>query len=302
MSLAGRADRLRAMARRHGLELIEAETPEAMRAAVRAAIDDSPSILAVSGGDGTVQAVITDLAELSDESQRPPLLVLGGGRTNYTARDLGTHADPLRQLERAIEQPESLRTTVRHSLIVRQSGQNDRHGFFIAGARVNDVIRDCHRYRSGGRGWLRQGHASSAWRVMQLGVRRLFGGLPFPPTELSVDAEDLGRLDGRIRILLLTTLQHPGAWIDPYADRGQGELRLDAIGANARRFWLRLPKAASGHFSASMQPEQGYLSGRCERVEIKGIEQICLDGQEHDYRKDLPLDILTGPAFRFLQP
>ena len=62
-----------------------------------------PKVLAINGGDGTVQAALTELhngGHFGDEP--PPVAVLPSGKTNLIALDLGAHGDPIEALERLI--------------------------------------------------------------------------------------------------------------------------------------------------------------------------------------------------------
>jgi len=301
MSLGERCASLLETAARHGIETLKTPTEAALNEAIQGVMQSPPSRLLVCGGDGTVQALVTALAGLTD-AERPELLVLGGGRTNYTAKDLGTHTRAEDWIARAADPQVRWSVSTRHSLILRQAGQPDRHGFFVAAARVNDIIRDVHHYRSEGTGALRRGHLSSAWRLSQIGALKALGRLDYPSRDIHVDAEGLGALSGPIRLLLMTTLEHADEPVRPYADRGQGALRLTATRRDARGFWRRLPRLVRGRYHPGMTPEQGYLSGRCAAVRLIGVDQVCLDGQEHDYSADEPLGVLTGPAFRFIHP
>ena len=119
---------------------------------------------------------------------------------------------------------------------------------------------------------------------------------------MHIDAENLGQLEARIRLLLMTSLHHRREFIDPYCNRGEGSIRLTAVTHNARRFWLRLLRLVRGRHSPKMLPETGYLSGHTDQVAITGLEQICLDGQEHDFDPALPVIIRTGRPFRFVHP
>ena len=63
-----------------------------------------PKVLAINGGDGTVQAALTELyngGHFGDEP--PPVAVLPSGKTNLIAFDLGARSDPIETLERLIE-------------------------------------------------------------------------------------------------------------------------------------------------------------------------------------------------------
>ena len=101
---------------------------------------------------------------------------------------------------------------------------------------------------------------------------------------------------------MLSSLNHDSSIVDPYARRGAGALRMTAIRAGAKRLPLRLARVARGRFNSEMNEINGYISGRCNRVMIKNISMITLDGQEFDLDQNHPLRISPGPAFRFLRP
>ena len=73
---------------------------EAMRTIARV----EPAVLVINGGDGTVQAALTELhngGHFGDEP--PPVAVLPNGKTNLIALDLGARGDPVEALERLLE-------------------------------------------------------------------------------------------------------------------------------------------------------------------------------------------------------
>src|SRR6476620_1939179 len=62
-----------------------------------------PRVLVINGGDGTVQATLTELyngGHFGD--QVPPVAVLPSGKTNLIALDLGARGDPIETLERLL--------------------------------------------------------------------------------------------------------------------------------------------------------------------------------------------------------
>ncbi|HEX8527149.1 diacylglycerol/lipid kinase family protein, partial [Allosphingosinicella sp.] len=63
-----------------------------------------PKVLVINGGDGTVQATLTELHHGNHfGDRRPPVAVLPSGKTNLIALDLGLRGDPITALERLIE-------------------------------------------------------------------------------------------------------------------------------------------------------------------------------------------------------
>jgi len=80
---------------------LDAETPDGLEAAARELVDIDTEILAVNGGDGTVQAVLT--AMLGRVTARLPVLaVLHSGTTSATARNVGFGSRPFEAVQRLL--------------------------------------------------------------------------------------------------------------------------------------------------------------------------------------------------------
>src|SRR3546814_2590438 len=68
-----------------------------------------PEVLVINGGDGTVQAALTELHHGGHfggphyKNGPPPVAVLPNGKTNLIALDLGASGDPLEALKRVLE-------------------------------------------------------------------------------------------------------------------------------------------------------------------------------------------------------
>src|SRR5262245_52671598 len=80
----------------------EVVTPEDIAAALVAMAAQQVDVLAVCGGDGTVQATLTTLFHTKPFEVRPPLALLAGGTTNMTAADVGIGGKPARALQRLL--------------------------------------------------------------------------------------------------------------------------------------------------------------------------------------------------------
>ncbi len=290
------------LARAGAMSLYPVQSPADIASALAEAAPGVDDRLVIIGGDGTLQAVVTELVAPAERGQAPTLCMLGGGRTNLTARDLGSHRRVLQRLEQLSTRPSEWHCSWRSVLRLGGSQHGPLYGFFVAGALVDAVIRDCHAYRARSRGWLRTGHGATPWRLSQLGLQALSGRSRFELPSLAVRADGLGSLSGPCRILLLSTLHHQGAGLSPYADRGQGPLRVTAIHQQAQAFWRHLPGLVAGRLAAGLGPQTGYLSGRSHRVQVLGLPSICLDGQEFALDPERPLQVEAGPDFRFLHP
>lgn len=258
--------------------------------------------LVLAGGDGTVQGAVSWLARNCPAGSLPELIVLAAGRTNYVAADVGTQTHFIQTLDAILETPiERLHPVNRHTIECRHPSMPTQHGFFLAGAIVDQTIRHAHREQPHEGSRPRQ-YAASTQSVVRLLVRAALGRYRFELPGLDINAGALGRFSGRCRFLLATSLPLQAHLVDPYARRGHGELRLTAIAANANRWRTRLPRILLGKFSPAMDIQAGYLSGRFESARVSGIDKITLDGQEFDLDPSRPLELRTGPSWRFLRP
>ena len=301
------AARAIALAKAHGAEVIAADQPPHFEAGLDAALARGARRVFVLGGDGTVQAIVDHLARRAPGSALPQLLVLGGGRTNLTAADLHGSGSALKKLESALirsarDPAGGFELHHRHTLVMEQAPAPPRHGFFVAGAIVDSLIRRCHHERATGSGSLRTGTYSTAWILMKEAVPALQGRAPYAFPELDLEVPGLGHLHEPMRLLLASTLTHANRMLDPYADRGEGILRVTAVTAGARGFWRSLPRLVTGRYSEAMNIHYGYLSGRCDGFVVRGLDAYTLDGQSFRADPARPVTVRTGPRFDFLVP
>jgi hypothetical protein len=174
-----------------------------------------PRVLVINGGDGTVQATLTELyngGHFGD--QVPPVAVLPSGKTNLIALDLGARGDPIETLERLLylaREDQLADYTVARELIALRHGSDERPviGMFMGGAGLADTMLYCRDkiYPLG----LPNGmaHVITAFALlMKLILRIKASFLPPDPQPLSVSLRQDGqRLNGRFSLLAVTTLE-----------------------------------------------------------------------------------------------
>ncbi len=290
------------MAQARGAEVVSIDGPIALTAAVDAILARRQQRVMVLAGDGTVRAVIDQLAALPAGSWVPDLLVLAGGRTNLTAADLVPGGRALATLERALDMSASDRwdgaIVERSVLCIEQSPAPVRYGFWVGAALIDGVIRQAHAHRVGG-GAIKTGHLSTAMSLLRIGSLGLRGRSGLSCPTMNVEAGSLGRMQGPVSLLLATTLQHRRGLFNPYASRTAGDMRLTLVSRHAKRFWPSLPRLLTGRFSGAMTVANGYLSGGCERAEITGMSGYSLDGEAFDTDPSRPVVLRRGPRLRF---
>jgi hypothetical protein len=257
---------------------------EAMKSIARV----RPRVLVINGGDGTVQATLTELYNGGHFGENPPpVAVLPSGKTNLIALDLGARGDPIQTLERliALARADDLAPyTVARELIALRSGDDERPviGMFLGGAGLADTMLYCRDkiYPLG----LPNGvaHVITAFALLMkllLGMKGNF--LPPDPQPLSVSMREKGdRISGRFSLLAVTTLEKL-LLSSELGGRREGVLKLLAVEE-------RPSSILRGLFAS--------LAGKLGREKVRGVhfeeaDEITIEGENSNV-------ILDGEMFR----
>ena len=192
----------------------EVEHADQIGAALKSIARVKPKVLVINGGDGTVQATLTELYHGGQfPGVPPPVAVLPNGKTNLIAHDLGAAGDPIAALERVLElaRADMAPHIVSRELISLSDGDPARRpvlGMFLGGAFLAETMLYCRHkiYPLGLPNWLAHGLALLLGLLAVL-VGRRAGFLPTPPRPLTVSVMQSGVLQGRFALLIVTTLQ-----------------------------------------------------------------------------------------------
>jgi hypothetical protein len=249
-----------------------------------------PRVLAINGGDGTVQAALTELyngGHFGDSP--PPVAVLPSGKTNLIALDLGARGDPVESLEQLIRLARGddlARYTVARELIALRHGEDDRPviGMFLGGAGLADTMLYCRDkiYPLGLPNGIAHGITAFAL-LMKLLLRIKTSFLPPDPEPLSVSLHEEGnRISGRFSLLAVTTLEKL-LLSSQLGGRREGVLKLLAVEE-------RPSSIIRGLFAS--------LAGKLGREKVRGVHfeeagEITIHGDNSNV-------ILDGETFRAL--
>jgi hypothetical protein len=167
--------------------------------------------IAINGGDGTVQGVLTRLfGESAAGRPIPPIAVLPSGRTNLIAKDLGATGDPIAALEHLIALTRNGigGHVVKRRLICLDTGRGEpTMGMFFAAGALADTLLYCRHklYPLRMPNWLAHFLTVVAGLVSVLtnSTSRL---LPPMPREAWVTIGGR-RLRGRFQVLMVSTLE-----------------------------------------------------------------------------------------------
>jgi len=247
-----------------------------------------PKLLVINGGDGTVQAALTELYNGGQFGETPPpVAVLPSGKTNLIALDLGAQGDPIAALTRLVEiaQGDIAPYVVARELIALRSGENgDRPviGMFLGGAGLADTMLYCRDkiYPLGLPNSV--AHVITALALLAklfLKVKASF--LPPDPLPLSISVHEAGnKITGRFSLLAVTTLEKL-LLSGELGGKREGVLKLLAVEEQ--------PMSLVRGFAAS-------LFGKLGRSKVRGVHFEEVD--EITIESDSSNVILDGETFR----
>lgn len=304
-SRGGLAQRIATKARNHGLQVIEASSAVEFQTALDRLRDLQAAEIWMLAGDGTVHAMAQYLAQPACAGWSPALLLLGGGRANVVPRDCGGYP-PWQRFSAALDALRDGRELAEERLLtlrVQQYGGESQYGFFLAGAVVYAGIRLCDEHRAQGSGWLHRSWFADPYCLLKVATQVWAGRSPLPPyRDVDVRTDSAAALRAPMRILLASSLQFREALYNPFAQRGEGVVRLTAVAATARHFWRHLPAIFKGRFGDDMTLQQGYLSGRFASAEVLGLDGYALDGELFTTDPTRPVKLSSGIELRVLRP
>lgn len=265
----------------------EVERADQIGEAMRIIARICPAVLAINGGDGTVQAALTEIHNGGHfGNAAPPVAVLPSGKTNLIALDLGAEGDPVKALERLLEiaRADLAPHLVARELIALSGGETGITpviGMFLGGAGLADIMLYCRErvYPLG----LPNGisHFITAIAVILRQVFRLRASfLPPEPRPLSVSVRQRDAITGRFAFLFVTTLEKL-LLSSEVGTGGRGRLKFVAVEQN--------PISMLRAFAASLGGKLGRT--KLDGVHVEEADEIAIEGDESQV-------ILDGETFR----
>jgi hypothetical protein len=259
--------------------------------------------LVVSGGDGTVQAAISDLLNDKPFATMPKLSILAAGKTNCIAADVGLVGPPAAGVKRLIERVEAGHEgeRIERPVLTLDLGDDGPliHGFLLGAiAFYQGTIR--FRSRVTGLG-LQPGLQSlvgillSAWRTIRYGPGPK-SGFYGERIGIAVDGEAASPQDHFL--LVATTLSQILPGIRPFWGEGEGRMQLTTIAHPPKRLAWAIWPALRGRPRRWMT-ESGYCSRRAERLEVEMSSPVVFDGEIFETDGGSGIRVSVGPTMAF---
>ncbi len=286
-----RLDKLRAVYRSaDNIVVREIANVEEIPAVLDELVQAGTTLIAVSGGDGTVQATMTAILSGPSGHRERPLAILAGGMTNVIGHHVGIPGKPDRGLAALLAKRAERRdlTLLRHPVMgVRTGLDGDRvYGMLLGGAAFHDGVMMA-RKRVHPVGFAQSAAAGVAGAIYYL--RTLLGDAgPGHRMRLTIDGE--GGHDGRCYLLLVSCLPGLMLGLDPFWGSGTAPLRWTWIDHPPRRLAIAVGPLLFGR-PLGWMARHGYHSGRALRIEIESETPLLFDGERIDAGSGKPIFI-----------
>jgi len=275
----------------------EVEKADQVGTALKTIARVRPKVLVINGGDGTVQAALTEIHNGGHFGDGPPpVAVLPSGKTNLIALDLGARGDPVAALQRLLDivhRDLGSHVVAKELIALRTAGeQRPVIGMFLGGAGLADIMLYCrHKIYPLG---LPNGisHLITAVAVLVRTFLHLRAGfLPPQPSPLQVSSRS-ERLDGRFSLLAVTTLEKLLLSGELRGERS-GSLKLLAVDERPLSVLRALFASLLGKLGRSKL--SGVHFQETDEVRIEGDRSdVILDGET--FRAEIGSPIVLRPA------
>ncbi len=260
------------------------------------------SLLVINGGDGTIQATITNIINNRPFGTPPAIAILPGGKTNMIARDLGAHHGPDRMLKKLVHLVRS--GQVDKKIVPRNligldmhDGSPVRYGmFFGTAAIVRGILwsRD-HVHKNGIP--TRLGHAVAICRmVLGAAISNKTSPLTSASGTISLDEEPL--IKGTFNLILVTTLSRLLVGLKPFGRDGKGPLQLSIIKSGPATMRRSLCAFLTGRYTKARI--DGLYARTAHKMTISCPDPVTLDGELYTPQPDTPIDLLGDHSLRFV--
>lgn len=284
----------------------EVDDADQIDAAVASIARVRPRVIAINGGDGTVQAVLTEIysgGHFADQAP-PPVAVLPNGKTNLIALDLGATGDPIAALQAILDRARGPMAghIVERGLIALSNSSTNRPvlGMFLGGAGLADIILYCRHklYPLGLPNAVAHGLAAIlVFASLIPGVGRYIRRQSTPVT---VSLHRAGELRGQFAVLIVTTLERL-LFNAPAGDgKVTGAMKLLAVDADLKSIFGMMRVGLFGQLGETQASGLHFQHGDTISIEGDG-SSVILDGEMFVTTRGHPILLQATPPVPFLK-
>jgi diacylglycerol kinase (ATP) len=284
----------------------EVQTPADVAATLADFARREVNILVINGGDGTVQAVLTNLFHKNFFEAMPLLAVLrSAGTTSMIAGDVGLNGSREKALQKLFSWAKTRdpNATVIHRPVLKvqlPSADEPVYGMFFGAAAIYQATHFCLQ-KVHTRGLIGELGAGIALARFLLAVflrdRKVVSAVPIT-SRLNQDPPE----QKKYLLVLITTLQRLFLGLRPYWGPEAKPLHYTAVGDRPHYFMRVLPSLMRGNQSNHVRPANGYISHNVDEVQLTLDSGFNLDGQLYTPDSRLgPVRISCGGKASFLQ-
>ena len=286
----------------------EVEQADQIAQALKTIARVKPKVLVINGGDGTVQATLTELHQGGHFGDNPPpVAVLPNGKTNLIALDLGATGSALSALKNILDICRG--DNLAGHIVVRQmislsDGNHEKPvlGMFLGGAGLAEFILYCRHkiYPLGLPNGFSHFLAGVAGFISLL-FKAPFAFLPRRSDPLSISLIRNGEVQGNYSLLIVTTLEKlllAGQADDWYASKDRMKfLAVDQNpGVMIRAIWAAIMGRLGKEKMDGVHIEQG------DEIRIDSDHSnVILDGEIFNASRDKPIILRSTQPVPFLK-
>ncbi len=264
-------------------------------------------LLLLCGGDGTVQAALTELYARRCDSYRPRLAVLARGMTNMIANDVGMSGSPghaVGRLMTHLRERDRGAPAIKRRLLRMENaaGFPPQVGTFFGAAGIYRAIQLCRRsiypMRIEGQvaAAITLGNILLKWLFTRGRKGDLFRG---EDCDLAIDGEDLGTES--YCVVMATTLDRLILNARPFWNQREGALRFTTVAYPPRRLSRSWIKVLYGSNDRNL-PSDIYASRSADSVSLTLTSPFTLDGQLFEPDPGKPLILTARDRAVFVRP
>jgi hypothetical protein len=284
---------------------IETDAREVLDEALRELARREVSVLLISGGDGTVQTVLTRLFEGTSFEHPPYLAILPRGTANTTAAGLGLRGRAASALARLIaaSRDGSLAEHVIERPILRVENvgsDTPQRGMMFGAGAITDAIEFCCReiYARGLKGKAGMSVALGGLLLSALLGREGNGVLRSHDIGVALDGDRENRAD---RLLVLaTTLDRLMLWSRPFWNYEDRPIRYTGIAFPPEHLVRSAPKVLYGWRRQTL-PAEVYHSQGAWRIAVRVDAPFTIDGEIFQPLPKQPVAITAADRARFVR-